>query len=87
MKNQNRLSRRSVFKSAVAGVAGIAGAGVFISQQRQQVAQATANEESIEALVIGSGFGGSVAALRLGQAGYQTVVLERGLRWMDERPG
>jgi len=44
-------------------------------------AQATANDESLEAVVIGSGFGGSVAALRLGQAGYQTVVLERGLRW------
>jgi len=37
--------------------------------------------EPIEALVIGSGFGGAVAALRLGQAGVNTVVLERGIRW------
>src|SRR5947209_19506793 len=81
MKNQNRSSRRSVLKSAVAGVAGVAAAGVFISQQRQHVAHATANDEFIEAVIIGSGFGGSVAALRLGQAGYQTVVLERGPRW------
>ena len=36
---------------------------------------------SIDAVVIGSGFGGSVAALRLGRAGVQTVVLERGRRW------
>ncbi|MFC4589466.1 GMC oxidoreductase [Sphaerisporangium corydalis] len=34
-----------------------------------------------EALVVGSGFGGAVAALRLGEAGVQTVVLERGRRW------
>ena len=34
-----------------------------------------------EALIIGSGFGGAVAALRLGQAGVQTIVLERGQRW------
>jgi cholesterol oxidase len=31
--------------------------------------------------VIGSGFGGAVAALRLGEAGIQTIVLERGRRW------
>jgi cholesterol oxidase len=30
------------------------------------------------AIVIGSGFGGAVAALRLGQAGIRTLVLERG---------
>lgn len=33
------------------------------------------------AIVIGSGFGGAVAALRLGKAGFQTTVLERGQRW------
>ncbi|WP_405824875.1 GMC oxidoreductase [Streptomyces sp. NBC_01390] len=31
--------------------------------------------------MIGSGFGGAVAALRLGQAGVQTLVLERGRHW------
>jgi len=34
-----------------------------------------------EAIVIGSGFGGAVAALRLGEAGVRTLVLERGMRW------
>lgn len=34
-----------------------------------------------EAIVIGSGFGGAVSALRLAQAGIQTTVLERGSRW------
>ncbi len=37
--------------------------------------------EAVEALVIGSGFGGAVAALRLGEQGVKTVVLERGRWW------
>ncbi|MGH3526874.1 MAG: GMC oxidoreductase [Pseudonocardiaceae bacterium] len=42
--------------------------------------------EQVPAIVIGSGFGGAVAALRLGQAGIPTVVLERGRRWTIEDP-
>ena len=34
-----------------------------------------------EAIVIGSGFGGAVSALRLAESGVQTTVLERGSRW------
>ncbi len=34
-----------------------------------------------KAVVIGSGIGGSIAALRLAQAGIQTIVVERGQRW------
>lgn len=37
--------------------------------------------EAHRAIVIGSGFGGAVAALRLGEAGVQTLVLERGRHW------
>jgi cholesterol oxidase len=33
------------------------------------------------ALVVGSGFGGAIAALRLTQAGVPTTLLERGRRW------
>lgn len=32
-------------------------------------------------LVIGSGFGGSVAALRLAEKGYRVTVLEQGRHW------
>ena len=35
-------------------------------------------------LVIGSGFGGSVSALRLAEKGYKVGVLERGRRYRDE---
>ncbi|MDB4976813.1 MAG: cholesterol oxidase [Myxococcaceae bacterium] len=37
--------------------------------------------EYTQAIVIGSGFGGAIAACRLAQAGVQTTVLERGSRW------
>jgi cholesterol oxidase len=39
------------------------------------------NGNNTSAIVIGSGFAGSVAALRLGQAGIPTIVLERGQQW------
>jgi len=37
-----------------------------------------------DVIVIGSGFGGSVAALRATEKGYRVGVLESGRRWLDE---
>jgi cholesterol oxidase len=37
--------------------------------------------ESFDAIVIGSGFGGAVAACRLVQAGFRVCLLERGRRF------
>jgi cholesterol oxidase len=67
------LNRRRFLQASAA-----AAASVGVSTIRTS---ATGADESVEAIVIGSGFGGAVASLRLGQAGIETIVLERGRRW------
>ncbi|MFI6372866.1 GMC oxidoreductase [Streptomyces sp. NPDC050546] len=42
--------------------------------------------DNAPAIVIGSGYGGAVAALRLGQAGIRTLVLEMGRLWNTPGP-
>ncbi|MER6568658.1 GMC oxidoreductase [Streptomyces sp. NPDC001093] len=51
-----------------------------IGLQSARAAQPDAVENA-PAIVIGSGYGGAVAALRLGQAGIRTLVLEMGRLW------
>src|SRR5688572_13251583 len=67
-----RLSRRQFLRGGV-----LAAAGAFGSGARSR----SRDFDVVPAVVIGSGFGGAVAALRLGQAGIDTVVIERGRRW------
>ncbi len=73
-----RLSRRQFLRG---GIAAAVSGGVVGSGARAWARQS----DFVSAVVIGSGFGGAVAALRLGLAGIDTVVLERGRRW-DIRP-
>ena len=40
--------------------------------------------DTLDFVIIGSGFGGSVSALRLTEKGYRVRVLERGKRFRDE---
>jgi len=40
-------------------------------------------EEMFDFVIIGSGFGGSVSAMRLSEKGYSVLVLERGKRYED----
>ncbi|GAA4487085.1 GMC oxidoreductase [Rhodococcus olei] len=72
-----RLSRRDLLRGAAVGL-GAAAVGSFGSGSG---AAAAGPGGGRTAIVIGSGFGGAVAALRLGQAGFITTVLERGRRW------
>ncbi len=41
-------------------------------------------QEVYDYVIIGSGFGGSVSAMRLAEKGYQVLVLERGKRFRDQ---
>ncbi len=42
------------------------------------------NEPDYDVIIVGSGFGGSVAALRLTEKGYRVAVIEAGRRFTDE---
>lgn len=42
------------------------------------------SEFNYDYVIVGSGFGGSVAALRLAERGYSVCVVERGKRWRSE---
>src|SRR5262245_638660 len=68
------MSRRKFLQSSVAGSVGL-------SLPNPDWRDWTRTAEFVPAIVIGSGFGGAVAALRLARAGVQTLVLERGRRW------
>ena len=41
-------------------------------------------ENQYDYIVIGSGFGGSVSALRLAEKGYKVAIIEKGKRWKNE---
>ncbi|MFF7793099.1 GMC oxidoreductase [Streptomyces sp. NPDC007991] len=69
-----RPSRRSVL-AGLGAAAGAVLAGAPVARA------ATRDAEQVEALVVGSGYAGSVAAHHLAAAGIRSVVLERGRRW------
>lgn len=73
------FSRRRFLGVAAGVAAGALGAGAVELGTRR--ASANSLRPHHQAIVVGSGYGGGVSALRLGQAGIQTLVLERGRWW------
>jgi cholesterol oxidase len=80
MTNSN-LSRRDLLRVTALGAGAAVASGIMGRQGPLAAYGAVPNLAGKTAVVIGSGFGGAVAAYRLGQAGVVTTVLERGRRW------
>jgi cholesterol oxidase len=73
------ISRRNFLRGPMASAVGLGVMGLPLRSWASKT-------DLVPALVIGSGFGGAVAALRLAQAGVNTIILERGRRWDIEDP-
>jgi len=77
-----RLSRRGLLKGSAVTAAALA-ASTTLGATR--AAAALSSGDHVAALIVGSGYGGAVTALRLTQAGIDTHVVEMGMAW--DTPG
>ena len=73
-----QLSRRGLLKGSAATVAALATSSTLGATR---ASAALSSGDHVSALIIGSGYGGAVTALRLTQAGIDTHVVEMGMSW------
>lgn len=72
----NKLSRRNFIKLAGFGIA-----AASLGRSPAVLSALAVESEPVDVMILGSGFGGAVTALRLAEQGIHTVMLERGKRW------
>jgi len=73
------LTRRRFLGAVAVGAGGIGAGAVALGRNRLFGSEDA--PPHFTAIVIGSGYGGGVTALRLGEAGIQTLIIEKGRRW------
>ncbi|WP_234904533.1 GMC oxidoreductase [Mycolicibacterium frederiksbergense] len=73
-----KVTRRRFLGAAAGLAAGAVGVGACSSNRPEE---RPAGRAFHQAIVVGSGYGGGVSALRLGEAGVDTLILERGRLW------
>ncbi len=57
---------------------------MLLAESQTQHAKGLSMQKIYDYVIIGSGFGGSVSAMRLTEKGYSVLVIERGKRFRDE---
>ena len=72
---------------SLAGVGMLGGAFGASPTWASAAASSIGNGAQVPVLVIGTGYGGSVAALRLAQAGINVHMVEMGQDWATVAPG
>ncbi|MFI1970791.1 cholesterol oxidase [Streptomyces cinnamoneus] len=74
-------SRRSVLAAATLGAAALTGAAGLVTAPRARAGGRGGGDAFVPAVVVGTGYGAAVCALRLAEAGVETLMLEMGRRW------
>jgi cholesterol oxidase len=78
IKQMSRINRRTFLGAAAASAGAAAIPSPALAGVKRKIPLTRSQERVV---IIGSGFGGGVTALRLGQAGIRVLVLERGRWW------